>query len=208
MTTTAQPDQLVDGHQADDVDEVLRRAHDGVRALLQLAGEDPDREGLRRTPARVVAALQDMTSAPGDPAALLGVQFEHVDAGGEVVQLGPISFTSTCEHHLLPFTGHVWIAYQPTDRVVGLSKLARLVEHHARRLQIQERMTQQLVDDLVTHLAPAGAAVTVRATHTCMALRGIRKPGAVMDTAARRGVFRTDPTIHAQHAQFVQTQRP
>lgn len=170
--------------------ELRHAALDGVRTILAYLGEDPDRPGLAQTPRRVVDALAEFTSAPGDPAHLLKVVFD--DAGGvdQMVTLAGIAFASTCEHHLLPFTGTASVAYIPAQgRVVGLSKLARLVEHHARKLQVQERLTEAIADDVMTHLAPLGAGVAITSTHSCMTVRGIRKPGAAMTTTALRGAF-------------------
>lgn len=171
----------------------------GVRALLRLAGCDPDEPGLQDTPARYVRAWLELTAAPGDPAAILGKVFPAVQYTG-MVHLGPVEFTSVCEHHLLPFTGAAHLAYIPSPGVgvVGLSKLARLVEHYARRPQVQERLTQEVCDALVEHLHPQGAAVLVRATHTCMALRGVRKPEAAMTTSALAGAFMDDPAARAE----------
>ncbi|ONI86976.1 hypothetical protein ALI144C_10050 [Actinosynnema sp. ALI-1.44] len=183
--------------------DVRARAEDGVRALLELAGENPNRAGLARTPTRFVDAMLEMTAAPGDPAQFLAVQFEDVGPVDEMVHLGPIPFTSVCEHHILPFTGHAWVAYLPSaGRVVGLSKLARLVEHYARRLQVQERLTGQIADTLIDHLNPRGAGVILRATHACMAQRGISKPDAVMTTSALRRAFREQPAARAEFLAF------
>lgn len=176
-------------------------ALEGVRALLCLMGEDPEREGLVDTPSRVVKAYRELADQPGDPAVLLAKVFNDVDyPTDEMIAVGPIEFTSLCEHHLLPFTGQAWVAYIPSpDRgVVGLSKIPRLVEHFARRPQVQERLTTQIADSLVEHLQPRGAAVLIRSTHSCMALRGVRKTGAQMVTSVLRGAFKDDPTVRAE----------
>lgn len=179
------------------------QAERGVRALIMLTGNDPDAEGLVRTPARVVAAVRDMATPPGDPAEFLAVTFAADDVD-EMVHLGPIPFTSLCEHHLLPFTGYAHVAYIPGGgRVVGVSKLARLVEHYARQLQIQERMTTQIADALVEHLDPRGVGVVVRATHSCMELRGVRKAGASMSTSALRGAMREQLDTRAEFLTLV-----
>jgi GTP cyclohydrolase I len=166
-------------------------AESGVRALLEALGHDPSREGIKDTPRRVVKALIEMTSGEReDPADHLKVMFdgEHYD---ETVALAGIPFTSLCEHHLLPFVGFAGVAYLPSDgRVVGLSKLARVVDVFARRLQLQERLTAQIADAVEQHLRPKGVAVVVEAEHACMACRGIRKTGAVMRTVIVRGVYR------------------
>jgi GTP cyclohydrolase I len=182
---------LADAH---DWDTVRR----GVRAMLRLAGRDPDEPGLVDTPDRVLRAWLEQTARPGDPAALLAVQFDatHYD---EMILVGPIPLASVCEHHLLPFTGHAWVGYIPNGGgVVGLSKIARLVEHYARRPQLQERMTAQMAEELEDRLAPSGVGVVVRATHTCMTLRGVRKPGAEMTTSTMLGALRDDPSARAE----------
>lgn len=175
-------------------------AEDGVRALLRLMGEDPDREGLRDTPARVVRAYLELAERPGDPRELLARVFgDAAYPADEMVAVGPIEFTSVCEHHLLPFTGNAWIGYIPGgDRVVGLSKLPRLVDHYARRPQVQERLTTQIADAIEGGLAPTGVGVVVRASHSCMGLRGVRKPGAAMTTSVLRGAMRDKPAARAE----------
>lgn len=189
-------------HQPDahrDTDILTRVAEAGVRALIALTGENPDRAGLVDTPARVVRAVLDMTDRPGDPGDLLARTFGDAGPVDEMITLGPVEFTSLCEHHMLPFTGHAWVSYVPHNGViVGLSKLARLVEHHAHRLQVQERMTNSIADDLMRHLTPRGCGVRVTATHSCMAVRGVRKPGARMTTTALRGVFFDQPETRAE----------
>ena len=172
----------------------------GIRALLRLMGEDPDREGLRETPARVVKAYRELSRRPGDPVALLGRVFADTDyQADQMVAVGPIEFVSLCEHHLLPFTGKAWVAYIPEgDRVVGLSKLPRLVDHYAGRPQVQERMTSQVADAIERHLEPRGVAVVVRAHHSCMGLRGVRKPDALMTTSSLHGAFKENPETRAE----------
>lgn len=188
------------------LDDLRSYAEQGVAALLALVGEDPNREGLADTPARVVRAFLEMCCRPGDPAQLLTRVFTDTDAPtDEMVSVGPIPFASLCEHHLLPFTGQAWVAYVPSgDRVVGLSKLARLVEHFACRPQVQERMTTQIADSLDEHLKPRGAGVILAATHTCMSLRGIRKVGAVMKTSKLVGDFKTDAAMRAEFLSLAQ----
>lgn len=189
-------------HIADDLNVATDRdtALEGVRALLRLMGEDPDREGLQDTPARVVKAYLEMADRPGDPEVLLAKTFGDVTFDAEqMIAVGPVEFTSMCEHHLLPFTGRAWVAYIPADgRVVGLSKLPRLVEHIARRPQVQERLTAEIADMLEAHLRPRGVGVVVQATHACMALRGVRKVGAEMTTSALRGYFKERPETRAE----------
>lgn len=172
----------------------------GIRALLELVGEDPDREGLIETPARVIRAYTELAARPGDPQALLSRIFKDVTyPTDEIVAVGPIPFTSLCEHHLLPFTGTAWVGYLPSERgVVGLSKLPRLVDHFAMRPQVQERLTTQITDCLVEYLDPEAAGCIIHATHTCMSLRGVKKIGAVMVTSVLRGRFKTDDAMRAE----------
>lgn len=155
--------------------------------ILSSLGLDVDNdEGIRDTPRRAAAALHELTSGYRTDVPALFRTFE-CDGYDAMVVLRDIEFSSLCEHHVLPFTGKAHIAYIPNQRVIGLSKLARLVEAYSRRLQIQERMTDQIADALDVNLHPKGVMVVVEATHTCMALRGVRKPGAVMVTSAIRG---------------------
>ena len=173
------------------------RIQRAVREILIAVGEDPDREGLLQTPARVARAYAELLAGIHDkPRRHLQTIFnERYD---EIVLLRDIEFNSLCEHHLLPFTGKAHVAYLPDGRVVGLSKLARLVEGYARRLQVQERLTTQIADALMEELNPLGAACVIEATHTCMTLRGARKPGSIMVTSALRGVFKEDPSSRAE----------
>lgn len=165
------------------------RIQRAVREILIGIGEDPDREGLRKTPARVVKAYAELLSGMGqDPRRHLKTVFhERYD---EVVLLRDIEFHSLCEHHLLPFTGRAHVAYLPNGKVVGLSKLARLVDDYARRPQMQERLTTQIADALMEEINPVGAACVIEATHTCMTIRGPKKAGSVMVTSALRGIFK------------------
>jgi len=182
-------------------------ARQGVRALLAAIGEDPDREGLRDTPDRVVRAYAEMTCGTSDPARLLGRVFTDSDyPTDEMIAVGPIPFTSLCEHHLWPFTGHAWVAYVPSEEggIVGLSKIPRLVEHYARALQVQERLTTQVADALMEHTDAQGAACVIRAHHSCMSARGVRN-GAAMTTSVLRGVFFTVPEARAE---FLALTRP
>lgn len=173
-----------------------------VRALLRHLGEDPDREGLVDTPGRVVRALGELTAGYGqDPAVILERRF--TEACDEMVVLSGVTFTSLCEHHLLPFVGTVDLGYVPNGQVVGLSKLARLVECFARRLQVQERMTLQVAQALELHLGAAGVAVLVRAHHSCMGCRGVQKPTAVMVTSAMLGIMRDQPATRAEFLALV-----
>ncbi len=160
-----------------------------VRDLLVAVGEDPEREGLKDTPKRVARMYQELFAGlQADPAAHLKRVFhEKYD---EIVLLRDIDFHSLCEHHLLPFYGKAHVAYLPDGQVVGLSKLARTVEAFARRPQVQERMTCQIADALMEHLAPKGVVVVVEAVHLCMRMRGVQKPAGTMVTSALRGVFK------------------
>jgi len=155
-------------------------------------GENPDREGLLKTPGRVARSLAEQMAGLGhDPRVHLRTVFhEKCD---EIVLLRDIQFSSVCEHHLLPFMGKAHVAYLPNGKVVGLSKLARLVDGYSKRPQVQERLTTQICEALMEELQPQGAAVVIEATHTCMTIRGAKKPGAVMVTSAMRGVFKKDP---------------
>ena len=160
-----------------------------VREILAAVGEDPDRDGIRETPARVARMYAEMFSGlHDDPRQHLKKFFtEKYD---EIVLVRDITFQSMCEHHLLPFMGKAHIAYMPAGRVIGLSKLARVVDVVSRRPQVQERMTEVIADLLVEELGAKGVAVVIEATHTCMTIRGVRKPGSVCVTSAMRGLFR------------------
>lgn len=175
------------------------RAEAAVRELLLAVGEDPDRPGLRDTPARVARAYAEVFAGLWqDPAQVLATTFdEHHD---ELVLVRDIPLYSTCEHHLVPFHGMAHIGYIPgaDGRVTGLSKLARLVEVYARRPQVQERMTRQIADALYEGLQPQGVIVVVEAEHLCMAMRGVRKPGTTTVTSAVRGIFRDKPATRAE----------
>ena len=167
-------------------------AEAAVRTLIRWAGDDPDREGLRATPGRVVRAYEEWFSGyNGDPRDYLKRTFEETGGYDEVVVLRDIRFESHCEHHMAPIIGRVHIGYLPRNRVVGISKLARLVEVYARRLQIQEKMTAEIAACLDVVLKPHGVAVVTEATHQCMTTRGVHKPGVTMVTSRMLGVFRS-----------------
>jgi GTP cyclohydrolase I len=168
-----------------------------VRSILIACGEDPDRAGLLDTPARVARMYSEMFSGlRSDPAKHLKVTFpEEYD---ELVLVRDIGFTSMCEHHLLPFSGVAHVAYLPNGRVTGLSKLARVVEEVSRRPQVQERLTQTVADLVEQQLGTAGVAVVISAEHSCMSIRGIRKPGSLTVTSALRGVFKTNQSSRAE----------
>ena len=166
---------------------------DAVRKLLIWAGDDPDREGLVDTPRRVVKAYEEFFSGyQVDPTDYLERTFEETDGYDEMIVLRDIAFVSHCEHHILPVIGKAHVAYLPNRRVVGISKLARVVEAYARRLQIQERMTAQIANAIETALKPRGIAVVVEAEHQCMTTRGVMKPGVSMVTSRMLGAFRED----------------
>jgi GTP cyclohydrolase I len=169
-------------------------ALEAVRTLIRWAGDDPEREGLVGTPDRLVRAYEEYFSGyDEDPVALLQRTFEEMDGYDEIVMLKDIRFESHCEHHIAPIIGKVHIAYLPSNRVVGISKLARLVEVYAKRLQIQEKMTAQIANTLDEVLKPKGVAVVIEAAHQCMTTRGVHKPGVSMVTSRMLGVFRSNP---------------
>ncbi|MSU90093.1 GTP cyclohydrolase I FolE [Rhodobacteraceae bacterium 2CG4] len=170
-------------------------AEAAVRTLLRWAGDDPDREGLRDTPGRVVRAYEEWFRGYGeDPDAMLQRTFEEVAGYDEMVVLRDIRFESYCEHHLAPIIGKVHVGYIPTDRVVGISKLARVVDAFAKRLQVQEKMTAQIAAALDNVLQPQGVAVVIEGEHQCMSTRGVHKPGVTMVTSTLLGAFRAADT--------------
>ncbi|MGZ8994882.1 MAG: GTP cyclohydrolase I FolE [Rhodospirillales bacterium] len=168
-------------------------AEAAVRTLIRWAGDDPSREGLRDTPRRVVDSYLEFFSGYGaDPAEILRRTFAETDGYDEIVLLRDIRFESHCEHHMAPIIGRAHVAYLPHRRVVGISKLARLVEAYAKRLQIQEKMTAQIANNINEILEPKGTAVIIEAAHQCMTTRGVHKPGVVMTTSRMLGAFRDD----------------
>ncbi len=173
------------------------RIEAAVREILLAVGEDPDREGLRDTPARVARMYAELFSGLHcEPRQFLSKTFTQ--KYDEMVVVKDIDFASMCEHHLLPFTGRAHVAYLPNGRIVGLSKLARVVEVLSRRPQVQERMTEQLADLLTEQTGARGVGVVLEATHTCMTIRGIRKPNSICTTSAMRGVFREKQSTRAE----------
>ena len=173
--------------------EVPAEVQDAVRTLIRWAGDDPAREGLVDTPARVARAWREYcVGYEEDPAIHLARVFEEVGGYDEIVLLKDIPFQSHCEHHMAPIHGHAHIAYLPTDFVVGISKLARVLHGYARRLQVQERLTAQVAQCIWDNLHPLGVAVVIEAEHACMAARGVRTPGVGMVTSRMMGVFRED----------------
>jgi GTP cyclohydrolase I len=175
----------------------LARIEAAVREILLAVGEDPDREGLRETPARVARMYAEVCSGlRAEPRELLQKTFTQ--KYDEMVLVKDIRFASLCEHHLLPFFGKAHIAYLPQGKIVGLSKLARVVEALSRRPQVQERMTEELADLLMSELDARGVGVILEASHTCMTVRGVRKPDSVCTTSAMRGSFRSNPSTRGE----------
>ena len=175
----------------------LARIEAAVRSILTAVGEDPDRDGLLETPSRVARRYAEMFAGlKSDPGRHLAKVFD--EDYDEIVLVRDISFCSMCEHHLLPFSGRAHIAYLPSGKVVGLSKLARVVEEVARRPQVQERLTQTIADLIEDRLSARGVAVVCEATHSCMTMRGVRKPGSLCLTSAMRGIFRDDPKSRSE----------
>jgi GTP cyclohydrolase IA len=174
-------------------------AEAAVKTLIEWAGDDPAREGLKGTPARVTRAFEEYFSGYDiDPVELLQRTFEETDGYDEMVVLRDIRFESHCEHHLAPIIGKAHVAYLPQKRVIGISKLARLVEVYAKRLQIQEKMTAQIANTLDEVLQPKGVAVVIEAAHQCMTTRGVHKPGVAMVTSRMLGAFRTDASTRRE----------
>ncbi|WP_114951364.1 GTP cyclohydrolase I FolE [Sphingosinicella terrae] len=173
--------------------EIPADVQQAVRTLIRWAGDDPDREGLLDTPRRVARAWKEYARGyEEDPSHHLRRTFEEVGGYDEIVLLKDIPFQSHCEHHLAPIIGKAAIAYLPKDRVVGISKLARVLHGFARRLQVQERLTAQVADAIWENLQPKGVAVVIEATHACMTARGVNTPGVMMTTSRMMGTFRSD----------------
>jgi GTP cyclohydrolase I len=182
-------------------DEEMRQA---VRTLLLGLGEDPDREGLQDTPKRVVKALKFLTSGYHQSLDELLNGAVFTEDANEMVLVRDIDIFSSCEHHILPILGRAHVAYIPNGKVIGLSKIARICEMYGRRLQVQERLTAQIADGLVGLLKPQGVAVVVEATHMCMVMRGVQKPGSWTVTSAVRGVFAEDARTRQEFMDLVQ----
>ncbi|MDD9877565.1 MAG: GTP cyclohydrolase I FolE [Magnetovibrio sp.] len=180
------------------------QAEDAIRTLIKWAGDDPEREGLVDTPARVVRSYEEFFEGyEACPKALLERTFEEVDGYDEIVLLKDIRFESHCEHHMAPIIGRAHVAYLPHLRVVGISKLARLVEVYAKRLQIQEKMTAQIANTIDEILQPEGTAVIIEAAHQCMTTRGVHKPGVSMVTSRMLGAFRDDAATRREFLAMV-----
>jgi GTP cyclohydrolase I len=182
------------------------QALDAVATLIRWAGDDPAREGLAGTPDRVVKSFEEFFEGYAvDPVELLERTFEEVEGYDEMVLLRDIRFESHCEHHMAPIIGKAHVAYMPDNRVVGISKLARVVEAYARRLQIQEKMTAQIANTINEVLNPKGVAVVIEATHHCMTTRGVHKPGTSMVTSRMLGMFRTNASTRREFLSLVGT---
>ena len=176
-----------------------QEAEDAVRVLLRWAGDDPEREGLLDTPSRVVRSFTEFFAGyEEDPVSILERTFEETDGYDEIVLLRDIRVESHCEHHLRPIIGRAHVAYLPGTRVVGISKLARVVDAYAKRLQIQEKLTAQIANTIQDVLQPRGVAVVIEAAHQCMTTRGVYKPGVAMVTSRMLGAFRDDPTTRRE----------
>lgn len=197
---TFQKDKPAQGAKdASDVRPSRKEAEEAVRTLILWAGDNPDREGLGGTPDRVVRSYEEFYSGyQQDPEELLRTTFEETEGYDEMVVLKDITFESHCEHHMVPVIGKAFVAYLPNKRVVGISKLARVVEAYAKRLQIQEKMTAQIANAINDVLKPKGVAVVIEAEHQCMTTRGIHKPGVGMVTSTMLGAFREDASTRKE----------
>jgi GTP cyclohydrolase I len=185
------------------------QAEDAVRTLLRWAGENPAREGLLDTPARVARSYEEMFGGYHvDPVTLLERTFEETDGYDEIVLLRDIRLESHCEHHMLPIIGRVHVAYLPHRRVVGISKLARVVEAYGKRFQIQEKLTAQIANTINDVLHPRGTAVVIEAVHQCMSMRGVHKPGVSMVTSRMLGAFRDDPATRRELLSMIGSRSP
>jgi GTP cyclohydrolase IA len=181
-----------------------QQAEEAVRVLLRWAGEQPAREGLRDTPTRVVRAYRDWFSGYlSDPAAYLRRTFEEVEGYDEMIVLRGIEFESHCEHHMAPIIGRAHVGYLPTNKVVGISKLVRVVDGYARRFQVQEKLTAQIANCIDSVLRPRGVGVVIDAAHQCMTTRGVHKRGVSMVTSSMLGAFREDARTRAEFLRFV-----
>ena len=180
------------------------QAEAAIRTLLQWSGDDPDREGLRDTPRRVVRAYRDWFSGYlSDPKDYLSRTFEEVEGYDEMIVLRDIEFESHCEHHMAPIIGKAHVGYLPTNKVVGISKLARVVDGYARRFQVQEKLTAQIARCIDDVLKPRGVAVVIDASHQCMTTRGVHKRGVSMVTSSMLGGFREDARTRAEFLRFI-----
>ena len=208
IVSVQKPFSVVENRKSDESAPVEKpsreEAEKAVRVLLRWAGDDPAREGLLDTPARVVRSYEEFFNGyDADPVELLERTFEEIDGYDEMVLLRDIRFESHCEHHMAPIIGKAHVAYLPQRRVVGISKLARLVELYAKRLQIQEKMTAQIANAINDILQPEGVAVVIEAVHHCMSTRGIHKPGVTMVTSRMLGAFRDNPSTRREFLAMV-----
>lgn len=194
------PEHETTGHSNSPVD--MQRLENAVREILAAVGEDPDREGLLETPARVARMYAELFSGLHDDPRV-HLQKVFTEKYDEIVVVRDISFNSMCEHHLLPFMGKAHIGYVPNGKVLGLSKLARVVESVSHRPQVQERMTEEIAGLLESELDAKAVGVVVEATHTCMTIRGVRKPGSLCVTSAMKGLFRTNSSSRAEVMQLI-----
>ncbi len=203
MVTTGHYAETFDARTEDEVYDPEKERL--VRSLLSSLGEDPDREGLKRTPLRVAKAMDFLTSGYHSTVedVIKGAVF--TEDCKEMVVVRGIEFYSLCEHHMLPFFGHAHVGYLPKGKVVGLSKIARVVDVFARRLQVQERLTNQVADALMAALDPHGVAVVMEASHTCMMMRGVQKQNSTTVSSAMRGTFEDDPRTRAEFMGFIRT---
>ena len=183
-------------------------AEAAVRTMLLWAGEDPTREGLLDTPKRVVKSYEELFSGYGeDPASILSRTFEETDGYDEIILLEDIRLESHCEHHMVPIVGLAHVAYLPGNRVVGISKLARVVDAYAKRFQIQEKMTAQIANTIQEVLQPRGVAVVIEANHQCISTRGVHKPGVSMVTSHMLGEFRENPSTRREFLAMIQSRK-
>ena len=192
------------GADADAAAPTDAQAEDAFRHILRWIGEDPDRDGLRETPKRLVRAFREyFCGYDEEPEEVLRKTFEEVEGYDEMIVLRSVAFESHCEHHVAPIIGRAWVGYVPDRRVVGISKLARVVEIYAKRLQIQERLTAQIANTIESVLQPRGVAVVVKAAHHCMMSRGVRKRGTDLVTSRMLGCFRDQPMTRAEFLSLV-----
>lgn len=184
----------------------IERIEKAVREILIAVGEDVEREGLKDTPARVARMYQELLGGMHEDTHR-HVKSIFTEKCDEIILLRDIPFYSTCEHHMMPFIGKAHVAYLPDGKVIGVSKLARIVESFARRLQVQERLTSQIADFIMNNLKPQGVAVIMEAAHSCVTIRGVKKPGSVMVTSAIRGIFKKDPRSRNEVMNLIHSDR-
>jgi GTP cyclohydrolase I len=201
---TVMKSKLITTPKADLVRPSRAEAEQAVRTLLLWAGDDPARDGLLETPARVVRSYEEFYKGyDQDPDSILMKTFEEIEGYDEMIVLRNIRFESHCEHHMAPIIGHAWVGYIPNGRVVGISKLARVVEAFAKRLQIQEKMTAQIANSIERVLQPQGVAVVIKAEHHCMTTRGVHKPGTDLVTSRMLGAFRDNALTRQEFLSMV-----